>query len=92
MASHFGVGAPPSLVYSGDWDVHWGATGLLTHGQVASETGRRAALPAWQRWDRIVGAAGSRKQGELLELTLASNRLDNSVAQNSRDFHMDHKF
>ena len=22
---HFGVGAPPSLVYfSGDWDVHWG--------------------------------------------------------------------
>ena len=24
MASHFGVGAPPILVYfSGDWDVHW---------------------------------------------------------------------
>ena len=22
---HFGVGAPPSLVYfGGDWDVHWG--------------------------------------------------------------------
>ena len=29
---HFGVGAPPILVYfSGDWDVHWGY-GLLTHG------------------------------------------------------------
>ena len=29
---HFGVGAPPILVYfSGDWDVHWGY-GVLTHG------------------------------------------------------------
>ena len=27
---HFGVGAPPILVYfSGDWDVHWGY-GILT--------------------------------------------------------------
>ena len=33
MGSHFGVGAPPILVYfSGDWDVHWGY-GILTHGQ-----------------------------------------------------------
>ena len=32
---HFGVGAPPMLVYfSGDWDVHWGY-GLLTHGHMA---------------------------------------------------------
>ena len=32
---HFGVGAPPILVYvSGDWDVHWGY-GLLTHGHMA---------------------------------------------------------
>ena len=32
---HFGVGAPHVLVYfSGDWDVHWGLTGLLTHGQM----------------------------------------------------------
>ena len=31
---HFGVGAPPIVVYfSGDWDVHWGY-GLLTHGHV----------------------------------------------------------
>ena len=31
---HFGVGAPPILVYlSGDWDVHWGH-GLLTHGNM----------------------------------------------------------
>ena len=29
---HFGVGAPPILVYSGDWDVCWGY-GVLTHGQ-----------------------------------------------------------
>ena len=29
---HFGVDAPPSLVdFSGDWDVHWGLTGVLTH-------------------------------------------------------------
>ena len=27
---HFVVSAPPSLVYSGDWDVHWGY-GVLTH-------------------------------------------------------------
>ena len=34
MGSHFGVGAPPLLVYfSKDWDVHWGY-GVLTHGQV----------------------------------------------------------
>ena len=27
---HFGVGAPPLVVYfSGDWDVHWGVTGIL---------------------------------------------------------------
>ena len=33
---HFGVGAPPSLVYfSGDWDVHWGY-GLLTHGYMVA--------------------------------------------------------
>ena len=31
---HFGVGAPPILVYfSGDWDVHWGYDSDLTHGQ-----------------------------------------------------------
>ena len=36
LGSHFGVGAPPSLVYfSGDWDVHWGY-GLLTHGHLDS--------------------------------------------------------
>ena len=34
---HFGVGAPPILVYfSGDWDVHWGY-GLLTHGHILWE-------------------------------------------------------
>ena len=34
---HFGVGVPPILVYfGGHWDVHWGITGLLTHGHVSS--------------------------------------------------------
>ena len=34
MVSHFGVGAPPTLVYfGGEWDVHWGY-GLLTHGHI----------------------------------------------------------
>ena len=29
---HFGVGAPPILVYfGGGWDVHWGY-GILAHG------------------------------------------------------------
>ena len=33
---HYGVGAPPILVYfSGDWDVHWGY-GILTHGHMIS--------------------------------------------------------
>ena len=33
---HFGVGAPPILepIFSGDWDVHWGVTRLLTHGHI----------------------------------------------------------
>ena len=31
--SHCGIGAPPILVYSGDWDVHWGY-GVLTHRQM----------------------------------------------------------
>ena len=30
---HSGVGAPLILVYSGDWDVHWGYR-ILTHGQM----------------------------------------------------------
>ena len=34
MGSHFGVGAPPILIYfSGDWDVHWGY-GVLTHSRI----------------------------------------------------------
>ena len=34
---HFGVGAPPILVFfSGDWDVDWGY-GILTHGHIALE-------------------------------------------------------
>ena len=32
---YFGVGALPILGYfSGDWDVHWGLTWVLTHGQM----------------------------------------------------------
>ena len=31
LGSHFGVGAPPSLAYCGDWDVHWRYV-MLTHG------------------------------------------------------------
>ena len=37
VESHFGVGAPPVLVYfSGDWDVHWGY-GIFTHGHVKTQ-------------------------------------------------------
>ena len=37
---HFGVGAPPILVYfSGDWDVHWGY-GILTHGHLGLHLSR----------------------------------------------------
>ena len=43
---HFGVGAPPILVYfSGVWDVHWGY-GILTHGQLSTSLpGRQLAIP-----------------------------------------------
>ena len=42
---HFGVGAPPILVYFGvDWDVHWGY-GILTHGHIESATGWAALCP-----------------------------------------------
>ena len=35
---HFGVGAPPMLIYfSWDWDVHWGY-GILTHCHMSSAT------------------------------------------------------
>ena len=44
---HFGVGAPPILVYfSGDRDVHWGY-GILTHGHIdprGSKTSSAGAL------------------------------------------------
>ena len=43
---HFGVGAPPILVYfSGDWDVHWGY-GILTHGHMAVEPSHLLARPS----------------------------------------------
>ena len=38
MGSHFGVGEFTTnfrTYFSGDWDVHWGMTRLLTHGPVA---------------------------------------------------------
>ena len=41
---HFGVGAPPILVYfSVDWDVHWGY-GLLTHGHISISCYRDVTL------------------------------------------------
>ena len=43
---HFGVGAPPMLVYfRGDWDVHWGY-GLLTHGQISAKLVQKTLPPA----------------------------------------------
>ena len=49
---HFGVGAPPILVYfSGwDWDAHWGYNLDLTHGQMAhslSSTGLESLFRSW---------------------------------------------
>ena len=45
---HFGVGAPPILVYfSGDWDVHCGLTGLLTHGQMDNQPCLKPPIGAW---------------------------------------------
>ena len=50
---HFGVGAPPILVYfSGYWDVHWGL-GVLTHGHVAISGG------AWAKEGPFAGGISS---------------------------------
>ena len=46
---HFGVGAPPILVYlSGDWDVHWGY-GVLTHGHLTCQILPGSAAKFFQR-------------------------------------------
>ena len=44
---HFGVGAPPILVYfSGDWDVHWGTIWILTRAHMfVTDSGYR---PSWR--------------------------------------------
>ena len=61
---HFGVGAPPILVYfSGDWDVHW-RYGLLPHGQV-----RTAAFFLLD-----VGGAAARNFKITLDLTAEDGR------------------
>ena len=42
---HFGVGAPPILVYfSGDWDVRWGY-GILTHGHTSFSSKTNQSWP-----------------------------------------------
>ena len=52
---HFGVGAPPILVYfSGDWDVHWGYC-VLTHGHVRAPivflfNREPSGSPSWAIW------------------------------------------
>ena len=35
MGSRFGVGAPPIVYFSGDWDVHYWGYGRLTHGKMS---------------------------------------------------------
>ena len=50
---HFGVCAPPILVYfSGDWDVHWGY-GFLTHGQVSLSTHGRCYVEGRGRFEAL---------------------------------------
>ena len=52
---HIEVGAPPILVYfSGDWDVHWGLTEVLTHGHMVCRVPHRprGSMQAWTRLRR----------------------------------------
>ena len=52
---HFGVGAPPILVYFGDhWDVHWGY-GLLTHSQFFFDP----TLVVQRKWEQSSLSCGS---------------------------------
>ena len=45
---HFGIGTPPILViFSGDWDVHWGY-GLLTHGHIGCSNQERSLICIWE--------------------------------------------
>ena len=54
----FFSGAPPVLVYlSGDWDVHWGITGLSTHGH--TREGDNSKAPEGLIWG---GASKARLQ------------------------------
>ena len=54
MGSHFGVGAPPILVYfSGEWDIHWGY-GFLTHGHLI-QCSWAQSLWDYQSHDGVVG-------------------------------------
>ena len=74
---HFGVGAPPILVYiRGDWDVHWGY-GILTHGQMTcpwpTKSDRRGAqrkehpshLPAAHKATSCLVETRSRRESNL---------------------------
>ena len=64
---HFGVGAPPMLVYfTGDWDVHWGCTssqdGVVSARNVGDGVGGSLELPirafAMPRLARISSSFG----------------------------------
>ena len=76
MGSHFGVGAPPILVYfSGDWDVHR-EYGVLTHGHLGlvmpsfgvgwGGVGRGAVGLGWG-WGGVGLVAGQTKEPLYIE-------------------------
>ena len=52
---HFGIGAP-ILIYSGDWDVHWGITGVLTRSHLCPETDQKN--PRLHRTPRLRPSSG----------------------------------
>ena len=67
---HFGIGAPPILVYfRGAGDVHWGLTGVLTTTAISSSESNfeRSRLGAKEvdlhRGERFLGATASARQG-----------------------------
>ena len=52
MGSHFGVGECTThfrTYFSGDWDVHWGATGVLTHVHISKVVSPQPELPRISR-------------------------------------------
>ena len=74
---HFGLGAPPILVYfSGDGDVHWGY-GVLTHGHIVQQ-----ALPEGPEIESQQFSFESLPDGRFSQRSRGSLRIASAIEMN----------